>query len=68
MISEILFQSFITTVPKHGVNEFEKIQKVFLWNNSIPKIKHETLCNDYKAGGLKDVDIPNKIIAFKNTS
>ena len=22
-------------------------------NNSFPKIKHETLCNDYKAGGLK---------------
>ena len=62
-ISKIVFKSFITTVPKYVVNEFEKIQNAFLWNNSTPKIKHETLYNDYKAGGLKNVDIPNKIIA-----
>ena len=64
-ISKIVFQSFITTVPKHIINELEKIQKAFLWKNSTPKIKHETLCNDYKAGGLKNVDIPNKIIALQ---
>ena len=46
------------------MNELEKIQKTFLWNNSTPKIKHETLCNYYKAGGLKNVDIPNKIITL----
>ena len=38
-ISKIVFQSFITTVPKYVVNELEKIQKAFLWNNSTPKIK-----------------------------
>ena len=42
-----------------------KNTKDFFWNNSSPKIKHETLCNDYKAGGLKNVDIPNKIIALQ---
>ena len=65
VISKIVFQSFIATVPKHIINELEKIQKAFLWKNSTPKIKHETLCNDYKAGGLKNVDIPNKIIALQ---
>ena len=64
-ISKIVFQSFISTVPKHIINELEKIQKAFLWKNSTPKIKHETLCNNYKAGGLKNVDIPNKIIALQ---
>ena len=64
-ISKIVFQSFITTVPKHIVNELKKIQKVFIRNNSSPKIKHETLCNDYKAGGLKNVDIPNNVIALQ---
>ena len=48
-ISKIIFQSFITTVPKYVVNKLEKIQKTFLWNNSTLKIKHETLCNDCKA-------------------
>ena len=33
--------------------------------NSPPKMKHETLCNDYKAGRLKNVDIANKIIALQ---
>ena len=64
-ISKIVFQAFITTVPKHIVNELKKIQKAFFWNNSSPKIKHETLCNDHRAGGLKNVDIPSKIIAFQ---
>ena len=42
-----------------------KKYKSFFWNNSSPKIKHETLCNNCKAGGLKNVDIPNKIIALQ---
>ena len=50
-ISKIVFQSFITNVPRHIVNELEKIQKAFFRKNSSPKIKHETLCNNYKGGG-----------------
>ena len=64
-ILKIIFQSFVTTVPKHIVNKLEKVQKAFFWKNSSPKIKHETLCNKYKARGLKNVDSPNKIIAFQ---
>ena len=64
-ISKLAFQSFVTTFPKHIVDELEKIQKALFFNNSFPKIKHETLCNDYKAGGLKNIDIPNKIIALQ---
>ena len=64
-ISKIVFQSFITTVSEYVVNELEKIQKAFLRNSSTPKIKHEALRNDYKAGGFKNVDIPNKIIALQ---
>ena len=47
------------------MNELEKIQKVFLWKNYSPKTKHETLCNDYKGGGLKNIDILNKIISLQ---
>ena len=64
-ISKIVFQAFITPVAKHIANELKKIQKAFFLNNSSPKIKHETLCSDYKAGGLKNVDILSKIIAFQ---
>ena len=37
----------------------------WIFCGKTPKINHETLCNDYKAGGLKNVDIPNKIIALQ---
>ena len=50
VISKIVLQSFITTAVKHIINELEKIQKAALWNNSTPKINHETLCNDYRDG------------------
>ena len=63
-ISRIVFQSFITTVPEYVVNELEKIQKILWWNNSTPKINHETLCNNDKVVKFKNVDIPNKIVAL----
>ena len=46
-ILKIVFQSFITTVPKHIASELKKIQKSFIWKNSTPKTKYETPCNDY---------------------
>ena len=45
-ISKIIFQSLITILPRHILNELEKIQKAFFGKNSSRKIKHETLCND----------------------
>ena len=65
VILKIFFQSFITTASKHIVNELEKYKRLFFWNNSSPKIKHETLCNNYKAEELKNVDIPNKTIILQ---
>ena len=62
--SKIVFQSLTTPVPRHIVNKLEKIQKAFLWKNSS-KIKYETLFNDYKGGGLKNIDILNKIIGLQ---
>ena len=55
-LSKINFQAFMTPIPIYVVTELEKIQKSFLWENSTSKIKHNTLCNDYKDGELKNVD------------
>ena len=38
------------------MNELEQVQKAFPW---------KTPCDDYKAGGLKNIDIPNTIIAIQ---
>ena len=52
-LSKIIFPAFVTPTPIYVVTELEKLQKSFLWENSTSKIKHDTLCNDYKHGGLK---------------
>ena len=49
-IYKIVFQSLITAIPRHIVNELEKMQKFFPYKNVSPKINHETLCNYYKVG------------------
>ena len=45
----------------------ETIQTSFLWNNSNPKIKHKTLCKRYENGGLKNVDIRNKVNSLQSS-
>ena len=41
----------ISKVPTEIINELERIQKTCLWS-SKPEIKNETLCYDFKHGGL----------------
>ena len=62
-ISKIVFLSLISKVPAEIINELERIQKTFLWS-SKPKIKNETLCSDFKDGGLKNANMHEKIISF----
>ena len=60
-----IFQAFVTLIPNYLVTELEKIQTSFLRANSTSKIKYDTLCNDYKDGGLKNVDILKKTISLQ---
>jgi len=50
---------------KQTIELLRKIQRKFLWGNNKPKIKHETLCNDYENGGLKSIDIISKIVSLQ---
>ena len=52
VISKIVFQLYITVIPKHIINDLEKVEKAFLWINCMPKIEHETPLKDYKNGGF----------------
>ena len=64
-ISKIVYLALITNVPEFIIEELCLIQKKFVWLNSKPKIKHETLRADFKNGGLKNVDIRLKFISLK---
>ena len=50
---------------KFVIDQLNTLHKNFIWNNKRPKVKHSTLIADYCEGGYKDVDIENKIAAWK---
>ena len=64
-LSKIVCFPLLTIIPKSIIEELNEIQKTFLWSNKKCKIKHGTLCNDYKNGGLRNVDINLKIVSLK---
>ena len=42
--SKIVYLTLIISFSEQLIEEIQKIQKVFIWSNLTPKIKHETLC------------------------
>ena len=41
------------------------MQMEFIWKWKNPKIKNSTLCNNYKYGGRKNVDIFSKVVRLQ---
>ena len=64
-LSNIGHLILITSFSKQTIKRTQKIQKPFIWNSLAPKIKHDTLCNSFEEGGLKNVDINSKIETFQ---
>ena len=64
-ISKIVYLALLTLIPNSFLEELEQIQKTFLWGNMRTKIKHDTLCNNFKEGGLKNVDVTHKFSALR---
>ena len=64
-ISKVIHLALVTNVPQVIIDQLNKIQKDFIWNRKYPKIKHSTLCNTHKNGGLKSVHIPNKLTSLQ---
>ena len=65
-ISKIVYLALLTIVSKHIIKELNEIQKKCLWSNKKRIIKHGTLCNNYKNGGLKNVDVKLKRVSWKS--
>ena len=64
-ISKLVYLAFLTVIPAHITDKVTKIQKSFIQHDSSPKIKHETLSMDFKAGGLKNFDIRFKFVSLQ---
>ena len=66
-ISKTVYLALLTIFAKNVIFDLKEIENRFLWSNKKSKIKHSTLCNDYKNGGLKNIDIELKVISLKDS-
>ena len=64
-ISKLVYLALLTFTPNHVTDEVAKIQKSFIWHDPSPKVKHETLRMEFKAGDLKSVDIRFKFVSLQ---
>ena len=64
-LSKITYISLLSSTPSFIIEKIIELQNDFLWDSKRPKIKHNTLINDYAQGGLKKVDIRLKIKALR---
>ena len=64
-LSKIVYLILITSFSKQLIEETQRIQKAFIWNNLTPKIKDEILCNSFEEGDLKIVNIISKIACLQ---
>ena len=64
-ISKLVYLVLIADVPRDIVDHVIRIQENFLWYNSNPKIKTETICLDFKHCGLRNANVQKKIISLQ---
>ena len=64
-ISKVVYLTLLTVIPDHITDEVTKMQKSIKWHDSSLKIKHETLRMEFKAGGLKNVDIGFQFVSLQ---
>ena len=63
-ISKIGFQALIVPVPSQIIKTLETVQ-TFFWDNNNLKLKHKTIWKNCREGGLKTVDIRNKLTSVQ---
>ena len=63
--SKVIHFALVPNVPYVIIDQLNKIQKDFIWNRKAPQIRHSTICNSYKNGGLKSANIPNNLTSLQ---
>ena len=59
----IIFKTLF--IANEITTSIERIQREFLWNSNNVRIKHETICNDFENGELKNMEISSKISSLQ---
>ena len=63
--SKPVYVATMIPVPQKCRDTLESLHKEFIWNGKKAKIKNSSLIEEYRDGGLKDVDIDGKILSLK---
>ena len=64
-LSKLVYTAQVMQVSDSIIDKIKQIQKDFLWSSEKPKVKHETICNAFRNGGLKNMDVNDKIKRLK---
>ena len=64
-ISQVVQLLLITKLHNNTTDFMYKIQRTFIWQGKKVKIKHSALYNGYENGGLKNVELRNKITSIQ---
>ena len=64
-VSKVIHLLLITKLHNNIVDLLHKIQKNFIWQGKKTKIKRSTLSNGYDKGGIKNVDLRDKITSMQ---
>ena len=62
-----IYLALLAVITNHITDKVAKIQKSFIWHDWSPKIKHETLRIEFKAGGLKIFDKRFKFVILQSS-
>ena len=50
-----MFLAQVLLIPNEITTTTQQVQREFLWNSNNVKNKHETICNDFQNGDVKNV-------------
>ena len=64
-VSKVIHLLLITKLHNNTIDLLHKIQKNLIWQGKKAKIKHSTLGNGYEKGGIRNVDLKNKITSMQ---
>ena len=54
-LSKFVFLAQVLLIPNEITTTTQRVQREFLWNSNNVKNKHETICNDFQNGDVKNV-------------
>ena len=64
LVSQLIFNAQMISVPKDVMRKINSLLYFFLWNCKKDKVKRKVMCMGYEFGGLKMVDLDTLLRSF----